>query len=68
MERKATAVVYYPPKEGCPYLAVIIRDGKILACEAVKSLTEGEALLKVTMEQLPRLIRQAKREKEDIDV
>jgi hypothetical protein len=29
--RKTEAVVYYPPKEGCPFLAVIISDGRLLA-------------------------------------
>jgi hypothetical protein len=39
---KTEAVVYYPPKAGCPFLAVIISDGRVLACEPVKSLSEGE--------------------------
>jgi hypothetical protein len=60
--RKTEAVVYYPPKEGCPFLAVIISDGRVLACEPVKSLREGEMVLSATMKELPRLIEQAKEE------
>jgi hypothetical protein len=60
--RKTEAVVYYPPKEGCPFLAVIISDGRVLACEPVKSLSEGEMVFSATMKDLPRPIQQAKEE------
>jgi hypothetical protein len=59
MTIKAEAVVYYPPKEGCPFLAAIISDGRVLACEPVKSLSEGEMVLNATMKELPRLIHAA---------
>ena len=62
MTRKTEAVVYYPPRAGCPFLAVIISDGRVLACEPVKSLSEGEMVLNATMKEVPRLIQQAEEE------
>jgi hypothetical protein len=62
MTTKTEAVVYYPPKERRPFFAVIISDGRVLACEPLKSLSEGEMVLSATMKELPRLIQQAKEE------
>jgi hypothetical protein len=62
MAETAEALVYYPPKAGCPYLAVVLVDGRVVACEPVQSLTEGEMVLAATMKELPRLIAEAKEE------
>jgi len=64
MDAGTHAVVYRPPKDGCPYLAVIIVDGRVLACEPVASLAEGQAILDDTVRELPRIIEQAAREQE----
>ena len=56
------AVVYYPPKQGCPYVAVVLVDARVIACEPVQSLTEGEMVLAATMKELPRLIAEVKEE------
>jgi hypothetical protein len=55
-------LVYYPPAVGCPFLAVMISEGRILACHSVKSLTEGETMLRQILMDLPRLIEEAKEE------
>jgi hypothetical protein len=62
MAENAEAVVYYPPKQGCPYLAVVLVDGRVMACQPVRSLSEGEMVLAATMKELPRLIAEAKEE------
>jgi hypothetical protein len=65
MDAGTHAAVYHPPKEGCPFLVVIIVDGRVLACEPVASLAEGQAILEQTVRELPRIIEQAEREQED---
>jgi hypothetical protein len=56
------ALVYYPPAEGCPFLAVVIAEGRVVACHPVKSLTEGEVMLRELLMDLPRLIAEVKEE------
>jgi hypothetical protein len=58
------AVVYYPPAKGCPFLAVVISEGRVLTCHPVKSLTEGEGMLRELLKELPRLIEEAKEEED----
>jgi len=65
MDDQPTAVVYYPPTKGYPFLAVVMIGNRVLACEPVKSLVEGETVLKATMRELPRLIQQAEEEDGD---
>ena len=50
--RKITFAVYNPPKEGLPYLAVIIApNGDVAAAAAYKTAAEAEAYsLKLAME------------------
>ena len=48
---------YYPPAAGCPFLAVMIAEGRVLTCHPVKSLT-----LRDLPKELPRLIEAAKEE------
>jgi hypothetical protein len=50
--RKITFAVYNPPKEGLPYLAVIIApNGEVAAAAAYKTAAEAETYsLKIAME------------------
>jgi hypothetical protein len=59
---KVKTLVYYPPTAGCPFLAVVISEGRVLACHSVKSLTEGETMLRQILMDLPRLIKEVKEE------
>ena len=58
----AIAAVYDPPEAGLPHLAVILVDGQSIACEAVDSVEEGEALLRELMRKLPQILEEARQE------
>lgn len=47
-----SGVVYDPPKNGFPYLAVIFKpDGEVLVARAVPSLQAGEQLIASTLNE-----------------
>lgn len=49
--------VYIPPTPDLPHLAVVIgRKGQVVACEAVKSMSEGRELLRQIKENLPEFL------------
>ena len=52
--------IYGPPDRGLPLLAVVIDDGEVLACEAVKSTAEAETLLEKVRENLPEFVAEAR--------
>ena len=50
---KMTGIVYDPPKEGMPTLAVVFGfDGDVLIARAVNDRAEGEAMLAHVMEMV----------------
>jgi hypothetical protein len=53
--------IYDPPIKGMPRLAIVIRNGDVLACEAVQSTAEGEFLLAKIRENLAEFVEEAKR-------
>jgi len=56
------AVVYAPPAEGFPHLAIIIgADGHVLMCEAVPSRDAGEHFLFEIMNEFARKVREEKK-------
>ena len=44
-QSKVVGLIYDPPQEGFPHLAVIFIDGNLVLCESVGSVKEGEALI-----------------------
>jgi hypothetical protein len=61
----ATGIVYDPPRTGFPHLVAVFIDGKLLNCEAVGSVAEGEAMLAEIMKEMPEMIRKAQAEEDD---
>ena len=57
---KTELAIYDPPVKGMPRLAVVIDNGDVLACEAVRSKAEGELLLDRVRENLPAFVEEAK--------
>ncbi|BCG83366.1 MULTISPECIES: hypothetical protein [unclassified Mesorhizobium] len=55
----ATGIIYDPPRAGFPYLAAVFMDGKLLHCEPVASVAEGEAMLAEVMREMPEMVKKA---------
>ncbi|RWQ29761.1 MAG: hypothetical protein E5Y88_30085 [Mesorhizobium sp.] len=55
----ATGIVYDPPRAGFPHLVAVFMDGKLINCEAVASVAEGEAMLSEIMKEMPEMIKKA---------
>lgn len=71
MHRKGhKAAVYAPPEPGLPYLAALIWEGEVIACDAVASEMEGQKLLVSTMPQWPQMVLdfQARKKRKDGEV
>jgi hypothetical protein len=64
---KTEGVIYRPPHEGLPYLAVVFMDDRILACQPTSSPEEGEAILASIMRDLPAIVVQANRDQDEED-
>ena len=59
-QSKVVGIVYDPPQEGFPHLTAIFIDGKMVVCEPVQSIEEGEALIADIVPEIPGLIEQVK--------
>jgi hypothetical protein len=57
----AKYAIYGPPSLGLPHLAVVIANGKIIACKAVASYAEGNSLLKDVKQSMPEFFEKAGR-------
>src|SRR4051794_6002670 len=52
---RAVAVVYHPPAEGLPHIAIILMNGRVQFAQEVPSADAGDALLTATLEELATL-------------
>jgi hypothetical protein len=52
---RAVAVVYHPPSEGLPHIAIILMNGRVQFAQEVASADEADALLSETLEELATL-------------
>ena len=60
-QSKIVATVYNPPRKGFPHLTAIFIDGKMVFCEPVRSIEEGEALIAGVLPEIPAMIEQVRR-------
>jgi len=51
------AIVYDPPQKGFPHLTTIFIDGKVVVCEPVASIEEGEAVIEGSLPEIPDLFK-----------
>ena len=64
---KTESVIYHPPHEGLPYLAVVFMDDRLLACQPASTVEEGNAMLASIMRDLPAIVVQANRDQDEED-
>jgi hypothetical protein len=59
------SVIYHPPEDGLPFLAVVFMDNRILACQPASTVEEGNVMLTSIMRDLPAIVAQANQDQDD---